>query len=413
MSQDALDLKKSKNPIKAWGGNLYSFSPSNKPIFSDFSQLRFYVKPVDFPDHMHEHVSMIWDSFQTSRTFINSKYFETSASTANDVLPYVYIAATTNTIASDNNVKHLMNHSLPHGTKLQILLPGGEYVIFQRHIDNNYDGWVCAISNCFNSSDKDELDKQQAQLSEVKDTKDVDQLLKKLTKKIKNQTSIIDEAEKMINEIFKLDTNVDSLKNQSNTQLQLNFAEGMTQQQYIDSIKSREHNMISNPVCAHLSVKTQHVDITSKSYSYANKPNNFASCSHPSMIKSQGLTACPYGIGTDHNHCPHYKPLSQTICTYTSSASVDGFSFSIVKRLDFTGSNVVDIYNSLNNQLSYTFAVPSDVTDEELFAEVDSIINEIVSSWPKDVVDTVKYHRPSEELEQAKEKKKSFIMSLV
>jgi hypothetical protein len=356
-------------------------------------------------------MSLIWDAFQTSRTFINSKYFESSVSTANDVLPYVYAAATTNSIGSDTSIKQLMNHSLSHGTKIQILLPGGDYLILQRYIDNNYDGWLCAISNCFNSPTKDELDKQQSKLSEVKDTKDIDELLKKLTKKIKNQTSIINEAEKMINDIFKLDTNVDSLKNQSNTQLQFNFAEEMTQQQYIDSIKSREHNMISNPVCAHLSVKTQHVEITSKDYVYANKPDNFASCSHPKMTKPEGLTSCPYGIGFDHNQCPHYKPITQTICTYTSADVIDGFSFSVVKRMDITGLNIVDIYNSRNNQLSYSFGVPSNVTDEELFTEVDSIITEIVNSWPKDVVDTVKYHRPTE-VNETKEKKKSFIMSL-
>jgi hypothetical protein len=420
MSDDALDLKKSKNIIHSWGGNLYSFSPSKKPIFANFSDLRFYVQPAEFPKDKEGYVSLIWDAFQTSRIFINSKYFESEVSTANDVLPYVYVSATTVSAVSNSNYKQLMDHSLPHGQTVHITLPGDNFIIFSRYIDDKYDGWMCAISNCFNSVFIDQTDadadldsQQQIKAAKAVDAKDVDQLLKKLTKKIKNQTSIINEAEKMINDIFNLDASANSMKGQNTNQLQFNFADGMTQQQYIDSIKNRENNnMTSYPVCTYLSVKTQSIDITSKSYSYANKPNNFASCSHPTMTKSQGLTSCPYGIGFDHNQCPHYKPITQTICTYTSADVIDGFSFSVVKRLDITGLNIVDIYNSRNNQLSYFFGVPSNVTDEELFTEIDSIINEIVNSWPKDVVDTVKYHRPSE-VEEAKEKKKSFIMSLV
>jgi len=412
MTTDVLGLRQVNNHIYDAEDNLYYFNASKKPMFASFSDVRFYVQPVDYPEHMDHYVSFIWDCFQTSRVYINSKYFsKETVSSANDVLPFIYIVSITNNgqNLADSTYSDVMNHDIPNNTEIQLPLPGDSAIVFKRYIDEKYDGWVCALSNCFNNFAQDQ---ENNQLISDNDSKDIDKLLKKITKKIKNQTAILDEAEKTINTLFQKEPKSNIAAKISNTQLQFDFSKNEVVFNSGNNIKNQEfNNMTSYPVCAHLSAKTESLDITSKDYAYANKPNNYASCSHPSMAKISGLTTCPYGIGPDHSHCSYYTPVSKTLCTYTSVDSVDGFSFSVIKKMDVQGNNIVDIYNSRNNQLSYSFSFPSDVTEEELFQEIDSIISEVVSSWPKEVVDTVNYHRIPED--EPLNTKKSFIMSLV
>lgn len=412
MTIDILGLRQTNNPIYDAEDNLYYFNPSKKPMFASFSDVRFYVQPVDYPEHIEHYVSFIWDCFQTSRVYINSKYFsKETVSSANDVLPFIYIVSITNNEQDlvDASYSDIMNHDIPNNTEIHLPLPGDSSIVFKRYIDDKYDGWVCALSNCFNNLAQEQ---ENNKLISDDESKDIDKLLKKITKKIKNQTAILDEAEKTINTLFAKSPKNNLVSKISNEQLKFDFLEKKNVYSSDNNIKNQEfNNMTSYPVCAHLSVKTQDIDITSKEYAYANKPKNYASCSHSAMAKTTGLTPCPYGIGLDHNQCPYYAPVSKALCTYTSADLPDGFSFSIIKKMDIQGNNIVDIYNSHNNQLSYSFSCPSDVSDEELFAEIDSIISEVISSWPKEVVDTVNYHRTPED--KPLNTKKSFIMSLV
>jgi hypothetical protein len=54
---------------------------------------------------------------------------------------------------------------------------------------------------------------------------------------------------------------------------------------------------------------------------------------------------------------------------------------------------------------------PTDATDDQIIQEVDGIIQEVISSWPSEIVDNFQAHVVAPEVQEVKQKK-SFILSL-
>lgn len=345
---------------------------------------------VSFPVKVGEYYSPIlanyvaWDVFNTGSILVIPQTFQ-NITYANDVLPYVYSVSMRIAGTKDGtSYTRLLDSAVPHNYVMTLNVPTYKKVTLNRYKYEGIDGWLINIQDIFHLSDQAEDKQVNTPLIKASfDTSNLDEYIKKITKSLKSTSPI----------------------NQGNDQLQINFP---FQEDKIDEVVNM--NNTSYPVCQYLTINNDFVSITAKNYSYANKPNNFSSCCHSSVVVQDKLTPCAFGGGSRQLSCPFYVPLSKTIKTYNSQDST--ISYSVVKTLSNNGSYLVNIYNTNNNSIAYCLMPPPDATDDQIIEEVDSIIQEVISSWPTEVTDNFQSHSIAPEVEDVKQKK-SFILSLV
>lgn len=384
-------LVTSKNLVKPIDGETNTYFYTGSKLISS-------VGPsVSFPIKVGEYYSPIlanyvaWDVFNTGSILVIPQTFQ-NITCANDVLPYVY--STSMKIAGTKDgasYTRLLDSEVPHNYVMTLNVPTYKKVTLNRYKYEGIDGWLIGVEDIFHLSYQTEDKQTNTPLIKASlDASNLDEYIKKITKSIKSN----------FGENIKV-SNV----TQSNGQLQFDFD---TQENRIDEGKNM--NNTSYPVCQYLTISTDTVSITSKNYAYANKPDNFASCCHSSVAVQDKLTPCAFGGGSKQQSCPFYVPLSQTIKTYNSQDST--IAYSAVKTLSNSGSYTVNIYNTNNNSIAYCLMPPTDATDDQIIQEVDGIIQEVISSWPSEVVDNFQAHVVAPEVQEVKQKK-SFILSLV
>lgn len=387
-----------KNPIQPINGetNSYIYSGSKLVSSMGFS--------VSFPIKVGNYYSsiltdyVVWDVFNTGSILAIPQTFE-KITCANDLLPYVYSTSMKIATTTDGtSYSRLLDSNVPHNYVMTINVPTYKKVTFNRCKYEGIDGWLIKTEDIFHLSDQTEDKQTNTPLIKASlDASNLDEYIKKITKGIKSN----------FGENVKVSKLVDWNKaiTQSNGQFQFDFD---TQENRIDEGKNM--NNTSYPVCQHLTISTDTVSITSKNYAYANKPANFASCCHSSVAVQDKLTPCAFGGGSKQQSCPFYVPFSQTIKTYNSQDST--ISYSAVKILSNNGSYIVNIYNANNNSIAYCLMPPADATDDQIIQEVDGIIQEVISSWPSEIVENFQAHAVAPEFQEVKQKK-SFILSLV
>lgn len=387
MEKNKSILYASKNLISPLENDpfVYSYSGS-KLVLSVGGTVSFPIKVGKYYTSTLANYA-VWDLFNTGNIFIIPEAFN-NITCANDVLPYVYtISMKASQTEDGNQFNRLLDSDVPHNYVMSLDVPTYGKLTLVRYVYEDYNGWLVKIEDVFHISNEEN--------AEV----DVAPIKKKLLKEFSINANNLDEYVKKISKSLKSHTN-----NMKNDQLQINFPE-------TDTISENNNMNISYPVCGHFTINTESVQITSKNYKYANKPRNYASCSHVSVASSEKLVPCAFSSFKDQHRCPYYSAVSQTLKTYNSKDS--SIAYSVVKTLTSSGHFTVNIYNTKNNSISYTLLPPADATDDQIIQEVDSIINEVISSWPAEVTDDFQSYSVASETDQAEQKKKSFILSLV
>lgn len=332
--------------------------------------------------------TLVWDLFNTNQIFVNQAVMN-KVNSANDVIPLVYY---TNVVQNLD----LSVHTTEHGEIVSVKIPGGDSIFFERYREGNIDGWLTYFEHGFNLVQF--VSGEQLEFSF--DTDSIKNDLLKGTKLVNKDLISKEMSSKNMDELIaKLSKNFTSLKSmqvKNNTSTQDIIGENMN---------------TSCPSCVYYTYKNSAVkiDIRSKDYKYANIIEGLASCSHPKLQDSEKVTYCQFSAL--QSKCPMYEANHLHIKDYFTTGA-NSVNFKVIQEIDQYGAKKVSIYNAATNELSYCLYPPSSVTDEEIIQEVDSLVKEVVSSWPSEVIDTLTENVPAPIISKQKEKK-SFILSLV
>lgn len=335
---------------------------------------------------------IIWDLFNTNHYYAFSQNIVKMK--ASNSIPMVLY---TENVYVGNQVA---NAQLEHGQQILVELESASpfeevYSIWlTRYKTSLYDGWSISSQHIFSTHEVENQVKTSVNFNNLF-TADSIQKLEKFSKKI-SKTNL---------NLSKILKDLPQIKSQQ--QLKLDF----------DTNDIDDKNIIKEPkvssfsICSHLTVNTQLVNITSKNYRYANVPVNFPICTNPAFAKEDKLTPCGFGLTSNQTLCPCYTPSLILKKKYVSKGD-NNISFHLTESLDSQGQRIYNIVNSDNDQVSYTLSPPEDYTEEQILAEIDSIVQEVLSSWPQEISSTLEVEKVVAEKEQLQEKK-SFILSLV
>lgn len=342
---------------------------------------------------------IIWDLFNTNHYYTFSENI--GKMKASNSIPMVLY---TENVYVGNQVA---NAELEHGQQVLVELEPaspfeeGYSIWLTRYKNSVYDGWSISADHIFSthgSQDQDQV-KPLVNFNNLF-TADSIQKLEKFSKKISKKK--ISNTNPNISKILK-----DLSQINFQEQLKLDF----------DTNDVDDKNIIKEPkvssfsICSHLTVNTERVNITSKNYGYANVPVNFPICTNPAFAKEDKLTPCGFGLTSHQTLCPCYTPSLVLKKKYVSKGD-NNISFHLTESLDSQGQRIYNIVNSDNDQVSYTLSPPEDYTEEQILAEIDSIVQEVLSSWPEEISSTLEMEDVVPQKEQPQEKK-SFILSLV
>jgi len=349
--------------------------------------MNFYVYPIhsdyvawEFEEDLSIDDIIIFDLFNTGNFYI-SKANIMNGIKSNSLPLYVHI----------NNVwksSPLVNNEYPHGYVYTIELCStdpfqADYTLsFKRHISNFYNGWELLIGHMFYVVPKT-FAVTNDQFKKLSDKLNGD--IQKLTKSIKKMKT----------------TNLPlgKFKSQSSAPM---F--------HTNIISEEEESMSQFSICSHFNLKTQNVDIVSKEYAYANRPESICICTHSALSKPDKASYCGFGLTSNQTLCPYYKSTSVLRKKYTSQGK-GSLSFDLYEHVDHKGSRVFNLVNSENDQVSYTLVPPVDAPYDQVISEIDSLVNEVVSSCPEEVSITLVSSEVPPSIETPVEKK-SFILSL-
>jgi len=382
--------------------NIDTGKPAGNLLIQLNSVMNFYVYPIN-SNYVNSAAELdkgysideiiIFDLFNTGNFYI-SKANIMNGIKSNSLPLYVHI----------NNVwksSPLTNTEYPHGFVYAIQIPfsdpfQADYTLhFKRHVSEFYDGWEIMIGHMFyvDSMKKFVISNDQSKNLSDKLSNDIE----KLTKAIKKmKTTNLSPNKTKGHEAF----SVLKGKGQSNAPI---F--------HTDIILGEEESMSQFSICSHFSLKTQNVDIVSKDYVYANRPENTCICTHSALSKPDKASYCGFGLTPNQTICPYYKSSSVLRKKYTSKGK-GSLSFDLYEHTDSKGNKVFNLVNSENDQVSYTLVPPVDAPYDQVVSEIDSVVNEVVSSCPEEVSSTLVSLEVPPSIETPVEKK-SFILSLI
>lgn len=332
--------------------------------------------------------TLVWDLFNTNHIFINQVVMN-KVSSANDVIPLVYY---TNVVKN----LHLSIYTIEHGENVIVDIPGGDSILFKRYKKDNIDGWVTYFEHGFNLASAEQL---QLPIDDISND-DFFHKIKKNTsaenKKLISKQMSSEHINQLMSKLSKTLKSFDSNQSKQNVDNHNIIGEKMT---------------TSCPSCVYYTYKNSalKVEIRSKEYSYANLIDGLPTCSNPKLQDSEKVIYCRFSAL--HSQCPFYEANQFHLKNYSTTGS-NSINFKVIQEIDQHGAKKVSIYNSDTNELSYCIYPPSSVTDEEIIQEVDSLVKEIISSWPSEVSETLTEAYPVSVISKQKEKK-SFILSLV
>lgn len=373
--------------------------------------------------------ALLWDLFSTNNVYVNKVVFN-KLQTANDVLPLVYY---TNVLSGSN----LSEYDTKHGDYVKVNIPSGDPIMFKRFINTNYNGWLTYFEHGFNVVESDQVDAQLEIPFENQENGIVSNGLisKEITSFQKAMDSFSSNLSKKpismtAQEISDLLTQLKKGKSLSEVKKAKFISDDISKDDILHKIGKKitsysSEKIINNtigdnknmdtscPTCVYYTYKNDsiNVNIVSKEYKFANIPSGIPICSNSKLINSEGITYCSFSLNSSQQACSMYEPNRTLLKKYITNGS-NAVTFSVTSELDQEGKTKISIYNDNIGQLSYCLYPPVDATEEQIMREVDSIIDEVLSSWSSEVKDTLKIENTQKVTAEQKEKK-SFILSLV
>lgn len=300
----------------------------------------------------------------------------------------------------------LSDSSIQHGQQVLIEIEPSPFeevyhVALYRYKSFPYDGWTLSVDHIFSmhtpSGDHSQstLDFDNLLVQEfLSDLKIKGSDFNKLAKKV---SAKISEAKVAPSKFLKSSNHLPYVDSEQSTLSKQNIIE--------------ESQVSTFSVCSHFTTNTKDVNIVAEDYNYANIPVGVSICTNPFFAKENKLTMCGFGPTNQQSLCPCYAPSVVLKRKYILD-SENSISFHLFESNNLQGQKVYNIVKSDNDQVSYTLCPPQDCTEEQVLAEVDSVVKEVLSSFGEQASLNLKIEDAPVQIRKGVQNK-GFVLSLV
>lgn len=139
-----------------------------------------------------------------------------------------------------------------------------------------------------------------------------------------------------------------------------------------------------DPVCKYFSIKNTNLDILSKEYVFANRLDNFSTCSAPVLSDSGQLSSCPnFILNIKQSTCAvyDYDYIVVKSTSITPNNSTRPFSITLRYSNSYDSSHIFKIINDLDNTEVSSYSYSSDLSYEDIVPEAISIYEDYIDCY--------------------------------